>query len=422
VHCSKTRIVLCLAFTCAASARAGDSERVEQPSGALSLKDALALALTNSPDPAAFAWDARASEARRLQAGLLPNPDVTVTVEDFAGTGDFRGFREAQTTLQLSQVIELGGKRAGRREVAAAAHDLAGREYEVKRVEVLADVTEKFIEVIGAQLELALEAEAVKSDEAALQSVRERVTAGKTSPLEEKNSAVTLTRGRIARAHAERELAAARAKLAATWGSDTAKFERAEADLFAVRTPPSFETLAGRIVGSPEVTRWATEKRMREAELKLARVKRTPNVTLGGGARRLEGPDEFALVAEVSVPLPLFDRSQGDVAEAKALSEKAGRTQRAAEVRLRALLFAIYQELQHAALEVELTRKEVLPQAEEALRIAEQGYREGRFSYLELADAQRTLLDVKRQYVAAAMTYHKLTAEIERLTGQPLNP
>ncbi len=388
----------------------------------LTLHQALAWALEKSPELAVFSMELRASEARVVQAGSRPNPEASVEFEDFAGSGDFSGTHELQTTLQLSQVIELGGKRGGRRDAAAAARELTGSEYAVKRVEVLADVTGNFISVVGGQQRLTLAREATAVAESMLGVARERIAAGKTHALEEKKAAIALARSRLAAEHAEHELASARKQLAATWGDTEATFASAKADLFAVRTLPEFSKLAGQIANSPEVARWTTEKRLREAEARLARTKRTPDVTISAGVRRFNGPDDNALVAGVTFPLPLFDRNQGGIAEARALMNKSENRRLAAETRLGAVLFAGYQELSHAAVEVEVTRQGILPQAGEALRMAEEGYRQGRFSYLEVADAQRTFLEVKGQFIEAAETYHKLVAEIERLTGQNLHP
>ena len=114
---------------------------MKEPTGALTLRDALALALTQNPELAPFAWQERANEARILQAGLRPNPQLDLQLEDVLGTGDFSGGQEAQITLQLSQAIELGGKRAARTELASRARGVTESEYEWKRVDVLGDVT-----------------------------------------------------------------------------------------------------------------------------------------------------------------------------------------------------------------------------------------------------------------------------------------
>ena len=82
------------------------------PTGVIDLRDALAAALLGNPDLAAFSWEVRAREARTLQAGRFPNPELATEFEDFGGSGDRSGWQSAQSTLSLSQLIELGGKRA----------------------------------------------------------------------------------------------------------------------------------------------------------------------------------------------------------------------------------------------------------------------------------------------------------------------
>ena len=138
--------------------------------------------------------------------------------------------------------------------------------------------------------------------------------------------------------------------------------------------------------------------------------------------RKFEGTDDYALVAEVSLPLPFFDRNQSRRAEAEVLVSKSELGQRATELRLGAALLGLHQTLTFAANEVESAQREILPLAEEAQRLAEEGYRQGRLSYLALADAQRTVLDVKKQNIEAAESYHMAVVAIERLTGEALQP
>jgi len=394
---------------------------MKEPSGALTLRDALALALTENPELAPFAWQERANEARILQAGLRPNPELGLQVEDVLGTGDFSGGQEAQITLQLSQVIELGGKRAARTELASQARGVTKSEYELKRVEVLGDVTQRFIQVVANQhaLDLALTNRQLAED--ALRTVQERVTAGKGSALEERKAQVALARGELVVESARYELNAARKKLAASWRSSRPVFERAEADLFARKPVPNFEEFARRISKSPEIARWVSEKKLREAEIKLADARRVPNVTVGGGIRRLQGFDDQALVFGFSMPLQLFDRNQGGAAEARALLGRTEAEQKAAEVRLGMVLLGLYEEMVHDAHIMEGVQTEILPKAEDALVISRDGFAQGRFSYLEVLDAQRTIFDVKQEYIRAATSYHQFLVEMERLIGQPID-
>jgi cobalt-zinc-cadmium efflux system outer membrane protein len=392
---------------------------VREPTGSLTLAEALALALTENPELAPFAWHERADEARIIQASLRINPELNLQVEDVLGTGAYSGGSQAQTTLQLSQVIELGGKRAARREVASRARGITQFEYESVRVDVLANVTQRFIHVVAKQQSLELAITNHRLAEDALTTVQKRVEAGKASALEATKAQVALARGEVLVGATRNALNAARKLLAASWRNDDPVFERAEADLFARRPIPPYQALAGQISSSPEIARWISEKRLREAEIKLADALRVPNLTVGGGIRLLEGNGEEALVFGLTMPLPLFDRNQGGSAELRAEFGRAEADQKAAEFRIGAVLLGLYEETVHNIHVIEGLERKILPMAEEALAISREGYVQGRFSYLEVLDAQRTVFDVRQEYIRMATSYHQLLVEIERLTGQP---
>jgi cobalt-zinc-cadmium efflux system outer membrane protein len=388
----------------------------------LTLQDAIALALVKNPDLQAYAWELRAAEARTLQAGVFRNPDLGVVVEDVLGSGEFRDARSAQTTVQLSQAIELGAKRQRRVEASSAHAERVERDYERRRLEVLADVTNKLIHVAADQEELSLSREGTRLARETLATVLERVLTGRASLLEEKKARVAVARAQIVEEHNEHELASARHRLAALWGAPAPGFERVAVDLERRRPVPSYEDLVQRIDSSPEVLTWVTEERLRAAERRLAEARRVPDLMLGAGIRRHEASDDEALVFAVSLPLPIFDRQQGSVAESLALESRAAAGRTAAEARLRSIIFGLRQELQHAVTELEIVESEALPRAEEALQLCREGFEQGRFSYLELVDAERVFLEVKGERIAALSRYHELVLELERLLGQPLEP
>src|SRR4030066_235049 len=93
---------------------AAPAAQSDNPTGTIPLRDAVALSLVNNPKLKAFSLDIRAAEARKLQAGLLPNPEIDVEVEEFGGTGDRTGFDSSQTSIQIAQLIELSDKRSKR--------------------------------------------------------------------------------------------------------------------------------------------------------------------------------------------------------------------------------------------------------------------------------------------------------------------
>lgn len=392
------------------------------PPERLTLRDAARRALEHNPALRVHGFDLRAAAARQLQAGTRPNPELSLTVEDVLGSGDYRGGHSAQTTLQLSQLIELGGKRRARSGIATAQRSLKQSEADLARIEVIAAVAGQFVHVLGDQHELVLSRAATKLAEETLALAQRRVEAGNASPIEEKRARIQLSKARLLEEHDEHELLVARRKLAALWGATNATFTDLQADLFVRPAARSFEEVAARIHRSPELARWASEKSVRDAEVKLADARRRPDLTAGAGVRQYAGPDEAGFVFQFSLPLPLSDRQQGARAEAHALAEKTVAERDAAELRLRTALFGMAQELIHADAELTALDREMIPDAEAALQLAREGFERARFSQLELLDAQRTLLELRHERIAAAVAYHQFVIEIEKLLGEPLSP
>jgi cobalt-zinc-cadmium efflux system outer membrane protein len=392
----------------------------DEPSGVLSRDAALGAALRRSPELGESGWELRAAEARVLEAERRPDPSVALVVEDALGTGSYWGGGQAQTTLEVNQVFELGGKRAARVDVAEHARGLANAERELKRIDVTAEVGRRFIRLLVAQQGADLAADNTARAERTLAAARRRVRAGADSALEEQRAAVAVERARIAGEHAEHLLAVARREMAATWGAVEARFERAAGDLFARRPVPAFDVLADALATAPEVDRNARERRLRDAELRLVAARRVPNVTIGGGLRRLEGPGVETFVFSVGVPLPFSNRNLGAIREAEALVGRADATRRTIAVRMRTALFGLYQELQHAGIELDGLERNVLPRARDAVGMSRNGFEEGRFSYLDLLEAERTLADVQRERIDVAGSYQLFLVEMERLIGAPI--
>ena len=232
-----------------------DSTSVQliEPTGVVTLRQVLALALVKNPELAAFSWEVRAREASSLQAGLLPNPELDVEVENFGGTGFFGGLDEAETTVQLGQLVELGGKRSKRKRAVTLEQDLAGLDYEIQRIQVFTATSKAFIDVLAAQQRVTLNQEFVGLAQEVLDVVAERVRAGKVSPIEEVKARVSLSSRLIERKKAENELTAARKVLAAAWGGTAPTFTEAQGELERSSDIPPFEVLRERMAKNPEM-------------------------------------------------------------------------------------------------------------------------------------------------------------------------
>lgn len=393
---------------------------LDEPTGPLSLRDALTLALMKNPDLAAYSWEVRARDAEILQANLRPNPVTAIEVENFAGSGEFDGFSKSETTFGLFQLFELGGKRGNRRSAAEQTRNLAAWDYEAKRLDVCTDLTKRFVALLVAQKQATLANELVIVAEQMLESVTRRVEAGGTSPVERGRAQVELQTSRIDLQRAQREVVMAQQRLSAMWGETTPRFTEARGSVEATIPVPTLEEIAVWIDDNPDLARWATELAQREATVALERSQRIPNLELGVGIRHFATTDDRALVAEIGLPLPIFNRNQGATQAAERRLVMASEERRAASVEIGTRLAYVYQELILSEYELTRLRDEVLPEATAAFESAQTAYQRGRMRLTDVLDTQRTLFTLRSRYYDALGSYHQNKADIERLIGAPL--
>jgi cobalt-zinc-cadmium efflux system outer membrane protein len=410
----------CALLFVVSSANAQAPAEPVNPAGELTLARSIDAALRSNPDLLASAYELNAAQARIVQAGLRPNPQLGVELENFAGSGAARGVDALETTLSLSQVVELGGKRGLRRAAAEADLDFVGIEQRARELDVLAEVTGRFIDLVAAQERVRFALQATALAQKTLEAIGARVEAGRSPEAERSRARIALTRALIEQRQLESELRAARYALSASWGSPEPAFTAARAELFDLRAVETFQALMARLEQSPDFIRFASASRLREAELRLARVQARPNLTFSVGIRRFEQSNDAALVAGFSMPLPVYDKNQGTIREAQVRLDQTDALRNAARARARASLLALYQEMDTGRARVDTLRNEALPQAQLALDQTRSGYERGRFSFLELITVQEELLALQAAAIDAAADYHRVLAEIERLTSAAL--
>ncbi len=399
----------------------GEPPGTENPRGPLTLRDALLLALRQNPELAGYAWAIRAQESALLQAGRAPNPAAEFVLEDL-GSGrvvDEGRVAQPHATLQLSQLIELGGKRTARRSVAGLDRDLAEWDFEAARIDVFTGVTIAFLDVLTSQQTVALAERTRALVEQVAQTVGSRVEAGVVSPIEQTKAAVALGMARIDEQRARRALAADRTALAALWGQESAVFDQVEGELPSPGALPPFEWLAQHLALNPEVARWTTEIARRDALRALESARGVPDVTVSAGYRRFTAAGANALVVGASIPLPFRDRNQAGALAAAQRASQARESERASRLRVVTALAVAYRDLAAAHDEAVVLAADVLPGARSAFAAVEEGYRLGRFGYLEVLDAQRTLVAAEVQHLRAQASVQKAVAHVERLTGTP---
>jgi cobalt-zinc-cadmium efflux system outer membrane protein len=389
----------------------GDTRQTTQTMGAasapLTLEQAVAKALAANPGLRAAALDVAIADGLRRQAGLLPNPEISYVRE-----GSQPGFRTQ--TVQVNQLIELGGKRAARVRLADGERSLAAGKLRVARSDLRADVTTAFFDALGAQERVRLAQTSLEVAEKAATAAAKRVSAGRVSPVEQDRADVARAAARVELAQAESDLSIAQHVLAAWWGETTpAAGALAMPELDLASPPPLFE-LEQRLDASPQMRRARLQVEREEAQVSLDRSQRMPDLTLIVGNKKDDSIGRSQTVLGVSVPLPLFNRNQGTLQASLVRADKARAELDAERVRLHQGLATAYQRAQLSREQVRNMRDDILPAAQRVFDSAVTGFEAGKFGFLDVIDAQRTLLQIRSQYIEALYDRYRAVAELSR--------
>ncbi|MGJ7611618.1 MULTISPECIES: TolC family protein [unclassified Variovorax] len=392
--------------------------RMLEPAGPLNLQAALAMALQASPGLSAASREQDAAEAAIVQAGAWPNPTLDAQVEDLRRDN-------RTTTLLLSQPLELGGKRAARVTAAERARDQAASALDARRAEVRAATVTGFFEVLTAQERLRLAQDSVSLAQAGTRAATNRVAAGKVSPLEETRARVAEAGIRVELLQAEGTLRSVRQQLAALWGNPAPRFTQVDGAVDQLPAMASAQDVQSRLAAAPVVRQAQLEVERRRALSELEQAKRMPDVTVSLGAKRVPssegdtgGGRRNQVVVGLSIPLPIFDSNRGNVAEALSREEKARDELAAAELQLGADVAQATERLGSARATAQTLQSDALPGAETAYKAATKGFELGKFSFLEALDAQRTLFQVRAQYLLALADAHRAAGDLDRLLGR----
>lgn len=386
----------------------------------LGLQDAIVRSLQSNPDLKAFGYELEAQLGRVRQAGARPSPEVSVLVENALGTGARSSFDAAETTISLGFLIEHGARQR-RLDAAQAGSQLLDTEITVRQLDVAAEATRRYLEILTAQEELGELNRSVQLSEETLSAVQARVRAAKSPQAEEARAHAQIARLRLDREHVEHQLLTAKQRLSAWWGVRQPDFGSAEGALLNLPKLEAYESFVERLERNPQFEVLLSERRLREADVRLAEARRRMPWQVTAGVRRFEDQNDHAFIVGLSVPLPVRDQSEGAIATARAQAAQVDAKREALRAQLDAELFALYQELRHAYKETDVLRNEVLPRMEVAVEQSRYAYERGRYGYIEWVAAQRELLDQRRALLEASVNVHRFRIEIERLTGAALS-
>ena len=409
-------ICLCLYFSTALNAVMGAESNSNTKPRTINLRDAIAKTFEHNPSLRTFNYQLKAQGGRELQAGTSASPEVSFLLEDALGTGVFEGTDNAKATLSIGWVLE-GETRQGYKDVARAGTLSLTAESNLKRLDAAAETARLYLICLANQSRLI---NAEKTMDLAIKTVfavKKRVAAGKTPDAELSRARAEAARRELVHEDVEHELSSAIHLLAAQWGDVDPVFTRVEGSLSTLPVITSFEVLKTQLEQSPEFTRLLSDKRLKQAELKLAESQSGSNWRVNLGVSHFETFNDQALVAGITIPFGERSRNTGRITEARENLSQSTAKEDELRVRFETSLYVLYQELQHSMHRMDSYRNDIIPQLEKALKETSKAYDLGRYSYFEWRSVQADLLDARSALVEDSIAAHLKVIEIERLTG-----
>ena len=385
----------------------------------LTLERALQLTLQNNPVLQAYPLMIRGAEAMTLQSGLSPNPLLNVEIENTLGTGNYQNFDSAEFTLAISQVIELGEKRENSRRFANAKTQSLKSEYDLSRLDVVAETTRRFYHVLLLQAKLALLDERHKKEFNALKTIRHRAKASAVGQADVAKMSLRVARSELRRNQLNNSLALTKMRLASMWMGETAS-SRLMGNLSQMPEVLKENQIAQFLLELPTIKHQLALQRMSDSRLALEQAKGTSNITLGVGLRQHQTTSDQSINFSFSMPIAFENPNKGRIEAARA--NQALSTQKTAWTRqqLKLNLMEIRQQLLSYQSEAKYLQTNLLPQANSLLTETRRGYQKGRYSVLQWVDAQSELFSIEESIIDLEYKFHLSLLELERITGRSM--
>lgn len=391
---------------------------------AVSLDQVLSLALERSPALSSARSNAEAYSSAVGAAGALPNPEISFEVENIYGSGPYDGTRSAEMTYGISQLIEIPGKRSNRVAMAETDQAKAGQNERVTKLNLIRDVKLVYAEAVTLRQKIK-----ILEDEAQLvgevyESVAAKVEAGKEPLVQKKKAQVELDLSHTNLEEARRQYQAQLQSLQILTGNQSIEDVVVES-LPKIEAPEAISVYQGLLMQAPELQQVDMDINRAESALSFEKVSFLPDPTINFGVRNYREDGEKAFVAGISFPLPVFNMNRSNIERAGhelnvAKFERQGMRQTADSALARA-----YADFVNAFNKTTSIQEKILPTSQDAFDFARSGYDAGKFDYLEVLDAQRTMFDARQQLNEAALNYYQQKAVLERIvaldTSKPIN-
>jgi outer membrane protein, heavy metal efflux system len=388
---------------------------------AFTLDEAIRLALANSPELRAAGAQVDAAAGRAWQAKKWSNPELELSAEDWP-VDNGRGFSDAKQTIGIAQTLPFPGKKSFDKQIGDQGIKLSEAELALRRTELVRDVKAGFFRVLAAERRVEVSTQLLAVAETSATAARKRADAGAAPQQEQLRAEVQQEQARNELMEFQRELAAERQGLATMLGRPDLKDVSLSGALADTPDYGLMETNAeNTLARHPSAAAAQANVDRARLEHRRARLEPYPDLKVGVTGGRIGESDQSIIQLGVSLPLPIIDRAKGRKQEARANIIVAEAESQAVQQQLQREWANAQKRYRTAVEQVMNYRERILPKADEALRLVQTGFEQGKFNFTDLADTQRTAAETRLAYQQKLLEMNIARAELEALLPPQTN-
>lgn len=365
----------------------------------------------------------KSANAKRQQAGVLPNPEVELESENILGSGETEGFDSAETTLKLSEKIEWGGKRKARQDAADLKYHYASLEYELAKQTLFLTAFDSYITVISQEQRVAIAEEQKTLHQQFVKTVSKQVQSGRLPKAELTRAEILLINASLAIEKSEHEYKESLSWLSMLWNK-TGHIQGLGVESLPIPSHNLEELRAhAEDVVEHNMGRKLIVNQRDQAKQHIALEKSlsSQDPVLSGGVKRNNGSSTTSFVAGIGFPLAIFDQNKGNIKAAKFQSEEWEHRLTVYENELSINYEHTFHHAQLLQNEATVLKNKVLPKSKSVYQQIQQGYLQGKYAYLDVINAQKEWVEVQEQLITVLGDYWKTIAQLELILGHGLD-
>ncbi len=386
---------------------------------AIRLEHALKRSLQSNAALQQYPFQQQQSAAFLEQAKVRPQPSISLEVENVLGSGNLKSFDSAESTLMLSQNIELGDKRHSRMTFATAERQQEQAEYEMTRLDVLAETSRRYYKLLRLQSLDVLLGTRITQEKAALALLTRRAKAGAVSEVDVAKMSLHLEQSKVQRSNIKDEYQLAQLQLSSMWQAQP-DFEHAAGDITHLPLIPSKKKVLSNLEKSPEMLLQQALVRLADGKTLIENSLGRADLSVGVGVKYVSASDDVGLTFQASMPLNFSNPNRGRI-QAAAVGQRKSAQQRAlAFEQLKLQLLEIQQRTTILKKQVLTIKNQLLPKAKTLLSATEKVFGKGQVSVLQWADTEDEVFALEQALIEKNTLIYLNMLELERVTGLPM--